>query len=243
MYVLQNWTFTPGNEGEGTIEVPGVYTIEQFAHITNLTRNIPLFDSEEYEATITLSDDGVDSTLTLRQNTSFCDAADELQIVMYDLFSDPAATTNVAVTNFPATQDVSGTVSVDNFPTTTEVSNFPSTQDVSGTVSVDNFPTTTEVSNFPATQDVSGTVSVDNFPTTTEVSNFPSSVEISNDVGNPIPITSGLSVPPNDYISLTYTGGNVSSVVYKLGGAAGTTVATLSLTYDGGGNLLTVTRT
>ena len=195
MYVLQNWTFTPGNEGEGTIEVPGVYTIEQFAHITNLTRNIPLFDSEEYEATITLSDDGVNSTLTLRQNTSFCDASDELQIVMYDLFSDPATTTNVAVTNFPATQDVSGTVSVDNFPTTTEVSNFPS------------------------------------------------SVEISNDVGNPIPITSGLSVPPNDYISLNYTDGNVSSVVYKLGGAAGTTVATLSLTYDGGGNLLTVTRT
>lgn len=177
MYVLQNWTFTPGDEGEGTIEVPGVYTIEQFAHITNLTRNIPLFDSEEYEATITLSDDGVDSTLTLRQNTSFCDAADELQIVMYDLFSDPAATTNVAVTNFPATQTVDGTV------------------------------------------------------------------EISNDVGNPIPITSGLSVPPNDYISLNYTDGNVSSVVYKLGGAAGTTVATLSLTYDGGGNLLTVTRT
>jgi len=195
MYVLQNWTFTPGNEGAGTIEIPGVYTIEQFAHITNLTRNIPLFDSEEYEATITLSDDGVNSTLTLRQNTSFCDPDDELQIVMYDLFSDPAATSNVAVTNFPATQDVSGTVSVDNFPTTTEVSNFPS------------------------------------------------SVEISNDVGNPISITSGLSVPPNDYISLNYTDGNVSSVVYKLGGAAGTTVATLSLTYDGGGNLLTVTRT
>jgi len=185
MYVLQNWTFTPGNEGEGTIEVPGVYTIEQFAHITNLTRNIPLFDSEEHEATITLSDDGVNSTLTLRQNTSFCDPNDELQIVMYDLFSDPAATSNVAVTNFPATQDVSGTVSVDNFPTTTE---------------------------------------------------------ISNNTGNPVPVIQGWNVADYDYLSLGYTDGNVSSVVYKQGGAAGTTVATLTLAYDGSGNLLSVTK-
>lgn len=46
----------------------------------------------------------------------------------------------VAVTNFPATQPVSGTVAV---------SNLPGTQPVSGTVAV---------SNFPATQPVSGTV-------------------------------------------------------------------------------------
>jgi len=114
MYVLQSWIFTPGNEGEGTIEIPGVYTIEQFAHITNLTRNIPFFDPEEYEATIILTDDGVATTLTLRQNTSFCNSADELQIVMHDLYSGGGSgpASNVAVTNWPASQNINGAVSI-----------------------------------------------------------------------------------------------------------------------------------
>jgi phage gpG-like protein len=98
-----------------------------------------------------------------------------------------------AVTNFPATQPVSGTVSVSNFPATQNVAvigtastyarveNFPATQPVSGTVSVSNFPATQNVAvigtasvyarveNFPATQPVSGTVSVNNFPATQNV--------------------------------------------------------------------------
>lgn len=45
-----------------------------------------------------------------------------------------------------------------------------------------------------------------------------------------------------DYISCSYTGANLTGVVYKLGGASGTVVSTLVLTYDGSGNLLTVTR-
>lgn len=53
---------------------------------------------------------------------------------------------------YPATQPVSGTVSVDN---------FPATQAVSGTVNV---------GNLPATQPVSGTVAVSNFPATQPVS-------------------------------------------------------------------------
>ena len=47
---------------------------------------------------------------------------------------------------------------------------------------------------------------------------------------------------PHDYIELGYTLNLLTSVVYKLGGAGGTTFATLSLTYDGNENLLTVTR-
>jgi len=46
-----------------------------------------------------------------------------------------------------------------------------------------------------------------------------------------------------DYLDLGYTGSNLTSVVYKNGGAGGTTVATLTLTYDGSGNLDTVTKT
>ena len=46
-----------------------------------------------------------------------------------------------------------------------------------------------------------------------------------------------------DYISLSYTLGNVTTVVYKNGGAGGTTISTLTLSYDGSGNLTSVTKT
>jgi hypothetical protein len=52
----------------------------------------------------------------------------------------------------------------------------------------------------------------------------------------------GLEIPTHDYISNTYTGSNLTTVVFKRGGASGTTVATLTMTYDGSNNLLTVTR-
>lgn len=100
------------------------------------------------------------------------------------------------VSNFPATQPVSGTVSVDNFPATqavsgtVAVSNFPATQPVSGTVTADQgtSPWVTTVNNFPATQTVSGTVAVSNFPATqavsgtVAVSNFPATQPVSGTV-------------------------------------------------------------
>lgn len=51
----------------------------------------------------------------------------------------------------------------------------------------------------------------------------------------------GLSIPANDYISLSYTSGNLTGVVYKSGGSGGTTVATLTLAYSGS-NLVSVTK-
>lgn len=45
-----------------------------------------------------------------------------------------------------------------------------------------------------------------------------------------------------DYISLVYTGNNVTSVLYKTGGSGGTTVSTLTLAYTGN-NLTSVTKT
>jgi hypothetical protein len=51
----------------------------------------------------------------------------------------------------------------------------------------------------------------------------------------------GMAIPPNDYISLSYTSGNLTSVVYKSGGAGGTTVATLTLAYSGS-DLVSVTK-
>lgn len=45
-----------------------------------------------------------------------------------------------------------------------------------------------------------------------------------------------------DYVSLSYTGDNLTQAVFKQGGASGNTVATLTMTYSGS-NLLTVTKT
>lgn len=67
-------------------------------------------------------------------------------------------------------------------------------------------------------------------------------VEIKNDNGNPIPTIQGLEIPAHDYIALSYTGANLTGVVYKDGGSGGTTVATLTLAYDGSNNLTSVTK-
>lgn len=55
-------------------------------------------------------------------------------------------------------------------------------------------------------------------------------------------VLSGLSVPKHDYVSLSYTGSNLTGVVYKTGGSGGTTVATLTLGYSGS-TLTSVTKT
>jgi hypothetical protein len=52
----------------------------------------------------------------------------------------------------------------------------------------------------------------------------------------------GLEIPTHDFITNTYTGSNLTQTVFKRGGSSGKTVATLTLTYDGSNNLLTVTR-
>lgn len=54
----------------------------------------------------------------------------------------------------------------------------------------------------------------------------------------------GLGIGKYDYVSLSsYSGSNPQTIVFKTGGASGITIATLTLTYDGSGNLLTVTKT
>lgn len=58
----------------------------------------------------------------------------------------------------------------------------------------------------------------------------------------PVSIINSLVPERYDYISLTYTGSDLTGVVYKFGGSGGATVATLTLAYSGG-SLATVTRT
>lgn len=58
----------------------------------------------------------------------------------------------------------------------------------------------------------------------------------------------GLSIPIHDYIALTYVAagngvGEIETVVFKTGGSGGTTVATLTLTYNASNEIATITKT
>ena len=55
------------------------------------------------------------------------------------------------------------------------------------------------------------------------------------------PTVPGLNIPKHDYVGMTYTGDDLTTVVYKTGGSGGTTVATVTMTYSAG-KLLTITR-
>ncbi|PHJ59594.1 hypothetical protein VF14_08975 [Nostoc linckia z18] len=113
------------------------------------------------------------------------------------------------VSNFPATQTVAGIVSVSNFPTSFQISNLPATQTIAGNVSVSNFPTSFQVSNFPtsfqvsnfpATQTIAGSVSVSNFPTSFQVSNFPATQPVS---ATSLPLPTDAATATNQTAQLT----------------------------------------
>ena len=58
----------------------------------------------------------------------------------------------------------------------------------------------------------------------------------------------GFEIPNYDYIALTYVAagngaGEIETVVYKTGGSGGTTVATLTLAYNGSNEISSVTKT
>jgi hypothetical protein len=95
---------------------------------------------------------GLNTLLTLNQNTSACDSEDRLQILMYDRYSGGGTGphTEVDVTNWPTSQNINGTVSVDN---------FPDSQPVSGTVTANqgtspwvvSGTTSSNIAAFPST--------------------------------------------------------------------------------------------
>ena len=67
-------------------------------------------------------------------------------------------------------------------------------------------------------------------------------VRLTNESTEPVPILDSLGIGAYDYLSMSYTGSNLTGVTYYLGGSGGTVVATLSLTYDGSNNLTSVTK-
>jgi len=46
----------------------------------------------------------------------------------------------------------------------------------------------------------------------------------------------------HDYVACTYTGSNLTQLVYKTGGSGGETVATITLSYDGNNRVTAITK-
>jgi len=212
MFVVTDYTFTPDvGGGYDQLVIPGVYKIERFVSIENATRNDVLYSATgEHLGSIVVTDDGVQTTVLIytAATDNNAQASDKIRILIYDptpTGSGPSS--NVTVTNWPASQNVNGVVSISGevevkndtgnpLPVTGSiaVSNFPAIQPVSGTVSVGNFPAVQSVTgsvgvtNFPATQTVDGTVNVGNFPATQPISgsvsvnNFPATQTVDGTV-------------------------------------------------------------
>ncbi len=90
---------------------------------------------------------------------------------------------------------------------------------------------------------------VDSLPTQLygKKSDGDSKAVLTDDDGNIITVN-GLAVPAHDYLALTYVAsgngvGEIETAIYKTGGSGGTTVATLTLTYDSSNRVASVTRT
>ena len=62
-----------------------------------------------------------------------------------------------------------------------------------------------------------------------------------NSIDTPFFITAKLVPQDYDYIGYSYTGSNITTITYKLGGSGGTTVMTKTLAYDGSDNITSIT--
>lgn len=90
---------------------------------------------------------------------------------------------------------------------------------------------------------ISASPKVSNAPTSTNNDyRVKTSVDASGIHTQHMIIASGLVPSDYDYIELSYTGADNTGAIYKRGGASGTTVATLTMTYIAG-VLQTVTKT
>lgn len=68
-------------------------------------------------------------------------------------------------------------------------------------------------------------------PATTTTDGAKQRIDVSSSVNTS---SDGMAIPKHDYISYGYTGSNITTITYKTGGASGTVVATVTLTYTDG---------
>lgn len=220
MFIVQSYTFAPGDPGAGTITVTGTLNLEDFGVITNVTKNSVIYDPAEGQAGATVAYGAGTTILTLEQSTTYCDPADKLQIVVLPELVDGKVPVDIG-TNIDVT--------IEN--TSIEVSNDAGNpipvSDAGGSLTVDSPNLTSIDGKLPAL--VGGKIPVDASVSITGVATEAKQDVIISDTSS----IAGLKVPAHDYISLSYTGTNLTSIVYKTGGSGGTTVATLTLAYSG----------
>ncbi len=58
----------------------------------------------------------------------------------------------------------------------------------------------------------------------------------------PVITMADFNTPLHDHVSCTYTGTNLTQLVYKTGGSGGSTVATITLAYDGNNRVTSITK-
>lgn len=139
MYIVQSYTFTPGEPGAGTIEIPAILKLEDFGDITNVSRGSILYSPQQGSAGAVVTYDGGSTIITLEQSTTYCESTDEIQIIVLQGGgggSEPAADVHVTNTALDPV-NISGPVTVINDPgnpVPVEVGNFPASVEVSNDV-------------------------------------------------------------------------------------------------------------
>jgi len=132
--LVTSYTFTPGGPGVGTVVVSGTYTLEQFLLITNVTKNVVIYEFDSSSQGGSISTGGGNTTLTLIYDTSTMSAGDRLQIFLDDGIApqtslasiDSKVPSNLTVSSSKllvdgsgVTQPVSGSVTVSGTVTAT----------------------------------------------------------------------------------------------------------------------------
>lgn len=139
MFIVQSYTFNPGESGVGTLTIPAILKLEDFGVITNVTRGSILYDPSEGQGGALISYDGGDTILTLEQTTTYCLPDDKLQIiVLQGSGGGGEPSTDVHITNTALDPvPIDGSVTVVNDPgnpVSVEVENWPSSFEVSNDV-------------------------------------------------------------------------------------------------------------
>lgn len=85
MIVVEDYTFTPGPRGTGTIVIPQVVELEDIQRIWNVSRGALVYEAtnSQYGIVSIVVANG-STTLTIETDTSTMNAGDDLQILLYD---------------------------------------------------------------------------------------------------------------------------------------------------------------
>ena len=90
MIVVEEYTFTPGPRGTGTIVIPQVLELEDIQRIWNVTRGALIYEATNAEyGIVSIAVANGSTTLTIETNTSTMNAGDLLQILLYETTSSP----------------------------------------------------------------------------------------------------------------------------------------------------------